>query len=221
MRTIDKQTVDATIAEIKRLRRVAVEEAARKNQDLDQYAVHVPCRVVGMRMMVNQNTEAMVQTILPPMVVMLPNSDNTRVLVSRIRYTLDNVNQQGLPIAHVFRSGGVCFGTVPVPQTVHSAHCLRPLDILLGYNDRVTAHGGASLKPTAQQRERLKEFCNRMGVEVPTSSTFNWIDSDVPWVFCHKLLNTFDEETALQYAAEFYNIIWETPKTNITKLEEE
>lgn len=216
MKIIDKQSVDAVIAEIRRQRevvRIAEEDAQRRlrNEALNQYAVKVPCRVVGMRMLTPDNREDIVQTILPPMLVMLPKTSQDRVPTERIRYTLDNAKQSGLPLAHIFRSGGVCFGTVPVPSTVHRAHCLRPLDILLGYNDRVTSHGGARFTPSDEQRQRLEEFCTRIGVDTPTARAANWIDSDTPWAFCYTLLNTFDEETALTHAAEFYNILWGTP----------
>lgn len=219
MKIIDKQSVDAVIAEIRRQRevvRIAEEDAQRRlrNEALNQYAVKVPCRVVGMRMLTPDNREDIVPTILPPMRVMLPKTSQDRVPTERIRYTLDNMGQSGLPLAHIFRSGGVCFGTVPVPSTVHRAHCLRPLDMLLGYNDRVTSHGGARFTPSNERQQRLEEFCTRIGVEIPTSRTANWIDSDVPWAFCHTLLKTFDEETALTHAAEFYNILWDTPKNN-------
>lgn len=216
MKTIDEQAVNAVIAEIRRQRevaRIAEEEARRRlrNEALNQYAVKVPCRVVGMRMLTPDNRENIVPTILPPMLVMLPKASQERVPTERIRYTLDNAKQSGLPLAHIFRSGGVCFGTVPVPSTVHRAHCLRPLDLLLGYNDRVTSHGGARFTPSDEQRQRLEEFCTRIGVDMPIARTANWIDSDTPWAFCYTLLNTFDEETALAHAAEFYNILWGTP----------
>jgi hypothetical protein len=219
MKIIDKQAVDAVITEIRRQRevvRIAEEDARRRlrNEALNQYAVKVPCRVVGMRMLTPDNREDIVPTILPPMQIMLPKASQERVPTERIRYTLDNPKQSGLPLAHIFRSGGVCFGTVPVPSTVHRAQCLRPLDILLGYNDRVTSHGGARFTPSEEQRQQLEEFCTRIGVKTPTSRTANWIDSDVPWAFCYTLLNTFDEETALSHAAEFYNILWGTPTTS-------
>ena len=56
MKIIDKQAVDAVIAEIRRQReivRIAEEDAQRqlRNEALNQYAVTVPCRVVGMRML--------------------------------------------------------------------------------------------------------------------------------------------------------------------------
>lgn len=197
-------------AERERIEQERIEHAERGLADTT--TLYVPCRIVGMRMISDQGYDTVERTILPPMKVTMPKArDGKSINVNQIRYLLDTPANTGLPIAHIFSNGYVCYGTIPLQRVVNVAKCLSPLDTLLGYNDRNTSHGGACFVPTNVQLRQIEALARQTGVDIKMDERHNWIVSDGPWRFCRDLLQKYDAQTAIQYAEKLFNIMWETP----------
>lgn len=203
----------------RRAERERIEQERIKNAErglADTTTVVVPCRIVGMRMLSDQGYDTVERTILPPMkVTMSKPRDGKTVNVNNIRYLLDTPANTGLPIAHIFSNGFVCYGTIPLPRVVSAVKCLSPLDTLLGYNDRNTSHGGARFIPTNEQITQIETLAKRTGLTVDLNPNHNWITSDGPWRFCRDLLRKYDAPKAIQYAEQLFNIMWETPTQTV------
>ena len=201
-----------------RAERERIEQERIKNTEqglADITTLHVPCRIVGMRMMSELGYDTIERTILPPMKVTLPKAnDGKSTSVNRIRYLLDTSANTGLPIAHIFSNGYVCYGTIPLPRSISTVKCLSPLDTLLGYTDRNTSHGGACFVPTNVQLRQIEALAKEVGATIELEENRNWIAKDVPWRFCRELLQKYDAQTAIQYAEKLFNIMWETPMNN-------
>lgn len=199
-----------------------VEEVKRRKKERDIYSegrkgleattgIQIPCRITGMRMLAD-GYDTIERTILPPMRIIMPQkSVKTSIRTETIRYVLDTPSNVSLPIAHIFHNGSVCFGTVPVPRNVAVNKYLSPLDTLLGYNDRVVSHGGAQFYPTTSQEADLKQLSKETNIPIDVNAHSNWIAIDGPWVFCKRLLEKYDVQTAINYAKRLYNIMWGTP----------
>lgn len=203
----------------RRAERERIEQERIKNAErglVDTTTVIVPCRIVGMRMLSDQGYDTVERTILPPMKVTMPKSRDGKIVnVNNIRYLLDTPTNTGLPIAHIFSNGYVCYGTIPLPRAVNVVKCLSPLDTLLGYNDRNTSHGGARFVPTREQMSQIEALAKRVGLTVELNPNHNWITSDGPWRFCRNLLRKYDTTKAIQYAEQLFNIMWGTPIQNV------
>ena len=203
----------------RRVERERIEQERIKNAEqglADTTTVVVPCRIVGMRMLSNQGYETVERTILPPMKVTMPKTKEGKTTnVNQIRYLLNTPANTGLPIAHIFSNGFVCYGTIPLPRVVSAVKCLSPLDTLLGYNDRNTSHGGARFVPTRMQKSQIDALANHVGLTVELNPNHNWITSDGPWRFCRDLLRKYDAPKAIQYAEQLFNIMWGTPMQNV------
>lgn len=178
---------------------------------LETKTIQVPCRITGMRML-SDGYDTIERTILPPMRILIPKVvTGSTIQTTQIRYTLDTDDNVGVPIAHIFRNGSVCFGTVPVPNKVPIYKYLSPLDTLLGYNDRVVSHGGASFKPNTHQVTAIQQLSREVGVSIDIAEGRNWIAIDGPWLFCKHLLDKYDAQTAIRHAEKLYHIMWGTP----------
>lgn len=221
MKTLDAVERAQCVRDAQEMRaeRERIEQERIKNAEqglADITTLHVPCRIVGMRMISDQGYDTVERTILPPMKVTMPKSrDGKTVNVNNIRYLLDTPANTGLPIAHIFSNGYVCYGTIPLPRVVSAVKCLSPLDTLLGYNDRNTSHGGARFVPTREQMSQIEALAKRVGLTVELNPNHNWITSDGPWRFCRNLLRKYDTTKAIQYAEQLFNIMWGTPIQNV------
>lgn len=221
MKTLDAVERAQCVRDAQEMRaeRERIEQERIKNAEqglADITTLHVPCRIVGMRMMSELGYDTIERTILPPMKVTLPKAnDGKSTSVNRIRYLLDTSANTGLPIAHIFSNGYVCYGTIPLPRSISTIKCLSPLDTLLGYNDRNTSHGGARFVPTREQMSQIEALAKRVGLTVELNPNHNWITSDGPWRFCRNLLRKYDTTKAIQYAEQLFNIMWETPMQNV------
>ena len=182
----------------------------------DANAVKIPMHTAPMKILDLNNTPKIKQIIVPPInVYMLKNYmlDDNFIDRNGLSYHV-SYNNERFPIAHVYKSGLLCLGSIFVPSKISIYTPLQPLETLFLNNDRVVAHGDVSLKLNKQQLNKINDlliniddidrYLNRL------SENKNIVKNDSLWLLSNHILETSKtKEKAFALMNNVYKIIFE------------
>ena len=123
------------------------------------------------------------------------------------------MNNKAFPYGHIYDSGYLCLGSIFVPNKIHKASIMQPIETLFLYNDANTNHGGAYVRNTEHRKNCLLDLLRKYQDKTLTAKINKadnlLIDDLLWWVVVLIQDNEYNPLTLNKQLNQFYKIMFD------------